>query len=97
FAVVARLVGTEGLGPFLSLGSFVVAVLLALSLQALFYLGRLRLGSWVRPGRFLRGGSDALVVAFSTASSAATLPVTYDCMRNKVGVREESAGMGVMV
>lgn len=97
FGVVARLVGRGGLSSFVSLGGFVVAVLLALSIQAVYYLVRLRLGSWVRPGRFLRGGSDALVVAFSTASSAATLPVTYHCMRDKVGVREESAGMGVMV
>ncbi|HEV3255905.1 MAG TPA: dicarboxylate/amino acid:cation symporter [Gemmataceae bacterium] len=97
FGVVARLVGTQGLGGFVPLGGFIVAVLLALLLQAVYYLARLRLGSWVRPGRFLRGGSDALVTAFSTASSAATLPVTYACMMDKVGVREESASLGVMV
>src|SRR5262249_41911675 len=68
FAVVARLVGTEGVHAFASLGAFVIAVLLALALQGAFYMARLRLGSWVRPGRFLRGGTDALVMAFSTAS-----------------------------
>jgi len=31
------------------------------------------------------------MMAFSTASSAATLPVTYGCAREKIGVREESA------
>jgi DAACS family dicarboxylate/amino acid:cation (Na+ or H+) symporter len=46
---------------------------------------------------FLRGSFDALVTAFSTASSAATLPVTFDCATNKIGVREESAGLGIMV
>lgn len=96
-AVVARLVGTQGFEPFLALAWFVVAVLLALFLQAIFYLGRLRLGSWVRPMVFLRGASDALAMAFSTASSAATLPVTYEGMTNKIGVREESASLGVMV
>ena len=97
FAVVARTVGTSGIQPLLSMGIFVVSVLLALSLQAVFYLVRLRLGSWVRPGVFLRGGTDALAMAFSTASSAATLPVTYACVKDKMGVREASAGMGVMV
>jgi Na+/H+-dicarboxylate symporter len=97
FAVVASLVGRQGLASFLALGGFVVAVLLALALQALFYLVRMSLGSWVRPGRFLRGASDALVMAFSTASSAVTIPVTYQCMVEKIGVREESAGIGVMV
>jgi Na+/H+-dicarboxylate symporter len=97
FAVVARTVGTEGFGPLLAMGGFVLAVLLALTIQAIFYLVRLSLGSWVRPGRFLSGASDALFLAFSTASSAATLPVTYSCMTAKIGVREESAGMGVMV
>jgi DAACS family dicarboxylate/amino acid:cation (Na+ or H+) symporter len=97
FAVVASLVGTQGVGGFIPLGGFIVAVLLALVLQATYYLIRLRLGSWVRPGQFLRGASDALVTAFSTASSAAALPVTYACMKDKIGVREESAGLGVMV
>jgi len=97
FAVVARTVGKEGIGPLLSMGWFVVAVLVALFIQACFYVVRMSLGSWVRPAQFFRGASDALVMAFSTASSAATLPVTYACMKDKVGVREESASIGVMV
>ena len=97
FAVVARTVGTQGFKPLISMGMFVIAVLLALSIQSAFYLTRMRLGSWVRPGKFLHGASDALALAFSTASSAATLPVTYSCVIEKIGIREESAGMGIMV
>jgi Na+/H+-dicarboxylate symporter len=97
FGVVARTVGTEGFKPLLSMGMFVIAVLVALTLQATFYLVRMRLSCWVPTGRFLSGASDALALAFSTASSAATIPVTYTCMRDKVGIREESAGMGIMV
>src|SRR5262249_18399324 len=41
FAVVARLVGTEGVRAFASLGAFVLAVLLALALQSGFYMARL--------------------------------------------------------
>ncbi len=97
FGVVARTVGTQGFKPLISMGMFVIAVILALALQATFYLVRMRLGSWVRPTRFLKGASDALALAFSTASSAATLPVTYSCAIDKIGIREESAGMGIMV
>jgi Na+/H+-dicarboxylate symporter len=96
-AVVARVVWTQGFDPFVALAWFVLSVLLALTLMSAFYLTRLRLGSWVRPGTFLRGSSDAFAMAFSTASSAATLPVTFECMTAKIGVRERSASLGVMV
>jgi Na+/H+-dicarboxylate symporter len=94
---VAAEVGPNGFGVFRNLGWFIVAVLVALSLQAAWYLTRIRLGSWVRPGRLLRGMSDALVMAFSTSSSTATMPVTYACLREKVGLREDSASMGALV
>lgn len=97
FAVVARLVGEKGFAPFLQLGGFVVAVLLALALQAGFYLFRVGIGSWVRPGDMLRGSRDALAMGFSTASSAATLPVTFECATRKIGVSEKNATMAVMV
>jgi Na+/H+-dicarboxylate symporter len=55
------------------------------------------MSSWVRPRDFIKGASEALLLAFSTASSAATLPITYRCMREKIGVREDSASLGIMV
>jgi DAACS family dicarboxylate/amino acid:cation (Na+ or H+) symporter len=85
FGIVASIVGVSGFGPFVALGAFVAAVLLALLLQATYYLVRVRLGSWVRPSDLLRGTRDALVMAFSTASSTATMPVTYACLRDRVG------------
>jgi Na+/H+-dicarboxylate symporter len=51
----------------------------------------------VRPLDALRGTRDALVMAFSTASSTATMPVTYSALRNRVGVREQSASLGALV
>jgi DAACS family dicarboxylate/amino acid:cation (Na+ or H+) symporter len=97
FGIVASIVGTQGLEPFRALGAFIAAVILALLLQATYYLTRIRLGSWVRPGRLLAGTRDALVMAFSTASSTATMPVTYSCLRDRVGLREESASLGALV
>jgi Na+/H+-dicarboxylate symporter len=40
---------------------------------------------------------DALVMAFSTSSSTATMPVTYAALRERVGLREDSASMGALV
>jgi DAACS family dicarboxylate/amino acid:cation (Na+ or H+) symporter len=56
-----------------------------------------RLGSWVRPVDLLRGTRDALTMAFSTGSSTATMPVTYACLRENVGLRAESASLGALV
>jgi Na+/H+-dicarboxylate symporter len=36
-------------------------------------------------------------MAFSTGSSTATMPVTYACLREKVGLREQSASLGSLV
>jgi Na+/H+-dicarboxylate symporter len=97
FAIVASVIGTKGFGPLKAMGVFVLAVILALALQATWYLLRIRLFSWFRPLAVLRGMRDALVMAFSTASSTATMPVTYTCLTEKVGVPEESASMGSLV
>jgi Na+/H+-dicarboxylate symporter len=97
FAIVAKVVGTEGFAPFKAMGAFIVAVLLALLLQAAWYLLRIRFFSWAKPLDVLRGVRDALVMAFSTDSSTATMPVTYACLTEKVGLRQESASMGALV
>ncbi len=97
FGIVASIVGVKGFSEFRALGVFVLAVLAALLLQCAYYLTRIRLGSWVRPMDVVRDMRDALVMAFSTASSTATMPVTYSCLRTKVGVREQSASMGALI
>jgi DAACS family dicarboxylate/amino acid:cation (Na+ or H+) symporter len=95
--IVAHIVATQGFGTFLGLGLFVVSVLLGLLLHLGWYLLRIRWFSWCRPLHVLRGMRDALVMAFSTASSTATMPVTYACLREKVGLREQSASLGALV
>jgi Na+/H+-dicarboxylate symporter len=96
FGKVASIVGQSGFAPFRALGVFVLAVLCALLLQATYYLVRIRAGSWARPIPLLRALRDALVMAFSTASSTATMPVTYARLRS-FGLRERSASLGALV
>lgn len=97
FGVVASIVGEKGFTAFASLGKFVLAVLLALLIQATYYLLRIKYGSWVKPMQLIRGARDAMFMAFSTASSTATMPLTYSCLKDRVGLRKESASMGALV
>lgn len=97
FGIVASIVALKGFGAFIGLGAFAFAVVLALLLQASYYLIRIRLASWVRPIDVIRGMRDALVMAFSTASSTVTMPLTYTCLREKVGLRERSASLGALI
>mgnify|MGYP003351587197 CR=1 FL=1 len=96
-SIVANVVGTKGFAPFQALGAFILAVLLALLLQTGWYLIRIRFFSWCRPLDVLCGMRDALLMAFSTGSSTATMPVTFACLKEKVGIREESASLGALV
>jgi Na+/H+-dicarboxylate symporter len=97
FGIVSKTIAIQGFAPFKVLGSFVFAVIVALLLQATYYLIRVRFGSWVSPLKFLQGGSDALTTAFSTASSTATMPITFNVLIEKVGLRESSASLGALV
>jgi Na+/H+-dicarboxylate symporter len=97
FGLVASIIGSDGFGAFHALGMFIVAVIVALLVQAAYYLVRIRLGSWVRPAHLLRNTRDALVMAFSTSSSTVTMPVTYECLHKRVGLREKSASLGALV
>ena len=97
FAVVAAVVADKGLSQLYQMGYWIGAVLVALVLMMGFYLLRLMVQSKIKPIHFLRAGSDAFTMAFSTASSAATLPVTYRCAVENMGIRPDSANLGIMV
>lgn len=97
FGIVAKTVALQGFAPFQTLFAFIVAVLLALLLQACYYLTRVKLGSWVNPINFLVGGADAFLTAFSTSSSTVAMPITFEVLQTKIGLRESSASLGALV
>ena len=72
-------------------GSFVLTVLVGLSIHL---FGTLPLLFWIfkrqNPYHFMRNMSRALLTAFSTASSSATLPVTMECATQQAGVSKRS-------
>jgi Na+/H+-dicarboxylate symporter len=97
FGIVAKTVAERGFAPFQSLAAFIIAVLVALVLQAAYYLSRVKIGSWVNPLKFLAGGTDAFLTAFSTSSSTVAMPITFEVLQTKIGLRESSASLGALV
>jgi Na+/H+-dicarboxylate symporter len=87
FALIANAVAANGAAVFVNVGWLALAVLLGSALQILIVHSLiLRLLARVPIGRFYRGIIDALVVAFSTASSSATLPVAMRVAEKNLGV-----------
>ncbi len=77
FALIAAAVARSGLGLLDQLLAFGAVVVVALLVHAVVVLVPiLRLGAGRPLGEFFRSTSDALFLAFSTASSNATLPVS---------------------
>lgn len=73
-----------------ALGYYCIAVVLGLGLHTfLTYPLILKLMSPMSPRFFFTGIAPAQLVAFSTSSSGATLPVTMECAEKNLGVNEE--------
>ena len=90
FALLAALVvESPSLDLFKALAWYSFCVVLGLALMLCVYL----LIAWVftkrSPAFFMKGMSPAQLLAFSTSSSAATLPVTMERVEEHLGVEEE--------
>ena len=93
FSLIGYVVAKEGLSTLWDLKSYVLAVLLALLIHATVVLPLL--AGWLgrfNPLEYFKKVREAILVAFSTASSSATLPVSIEAAFAKGGVRKESAG-----
>ena len=87
FALIANAVAANGAAVFVHVGWLALAVAIGSLIQiALVHSLLLRLLARVPVGPFFRGIVDALVVAFSTASSSATLPVAMRVAGENLGI-----------
>jgi len=100
FALLARTFSILGIEAIMALFGFVGVVWLALAFHTVFiYGGALKLfvgkdphtGKSINLGKLFKKASPALAFGFSSASSAATLPVTMRCARNLGFSREMSS------
>ncbi|MEL6862726.1 MAG: dicarboxylate/amino acid:cation symporter, partial [Pseudomonadota bacterium] len=94
FALMATVMATQGLGVLQSLGTLAIALYIACVLHIIITYGGVIikgvLGLPFIP--FIRGITDAQAVAYSTASSSATLPVTITCAEENLGIDKAVAG-----
>ncbi len=87
FGLVGAVIADAGLKATGPLAMFALAVLLALGLHAFGTLMLLlRFVGRVNPLKTLMGVSQAILTAFSTASSSATLPITMESVEDNIGV-----------
>jgi Na+/H+-dicarboxylate symporter len=95
-ALLCKLVATQDSQLIGTLGSFIVLIFATtlfhgvVVLPLILYLVTKKSPLW-----FWRGAREALITAFATSSSSATLPVTLNCTENKLGVSKPIAGFVV--
>lgn len=86
-AIIAKLVATTGFQPFISLGIYFLCVLSGLIIHATMILPTIvRTIGRAKPSKHIRNMSPALLMAFSTSSSSATLPLTMECAETRAKI-----------
>ena len=92
FALLAALVvESPSFDLFSALGMYALTLMIGLFLMGLFYILLVRIFVKFKPKKFIEGIAPAQLLAFSTSSSAATLPVTMERVEEHLGVDEEVA------
>ena len=98
FCLMVTLGAQLGFGAILDLLAYFLCVLLVLALHFLItYPTLIKLLVRVSPVLFYRHMTPVMAFAFSTASSGATLPVTLETVKKRIGVRNEIASFVVPV
>lgn len=90
--LMAKAVSELGIGVILALMSYCFAVIVGLLLHlCLVYLPVAWYSTGKSPLEFLRNMREAIILAFSTSSSSATLPVTMRCVEQNVGIPSKTS------
>lgn len=90
FALMAALVvEAPSADLFAALGMYAISVVFGLLLMVVFYIVLVKVFTKKSSKFFLNGIAPAQLLAFSTSSSAATLPVTMERVTEHLGVEEE--------
>jgi len=92
FCLIAKTFAEQGLDLFMPVIAYVITLVAALFIHLFITLPvMLKLLSGLNPVAFMRKMRPAQIFAFSTASSNATIPVTYRSVTERVGVDESVA------
>jgi DAACS family dicarboxylate/amino acid:cation (Na+ or H+) symporter len=97
FGIVAASVGEkEGMKVFESLIWLILVVVLGLTCQVVWYLVQMAVLARMSPVRFLTGALDVMAGTFSTASTAATIPITLSRL-GRLGVSRRSSQLAACI
>lgn len=92
FGLVAKVVADTGFSAFLPLLWFFISVIAALALHFFIALPLILIFiARVSPRKHYRAMAPALLTAFSTSSSSATLPITMECVEKNAGVSNRTS------
>lgn len=91
FGLLAQLTMRIGLEALLGMAVYVFTVLLGLALLFIVYLVLVYIFTQQAPGQFIRLTREVLLLAFSTSSSAAVMPLSIKTAEEKLGVRPSVA------
>jgi Na+/H+-dicarboxylate symporter len=86
FGLVAKVIATSGFDAFRPLALFFITVLIALAIHFFCTMSLLLKLAGFKPARHYKAMAPALLTAFSTSSSSATLPLTMECVEHRAGV-----------
>ncbi len=89
FALIAAVAGTQGVAALLDVLTLALAVVLACLIHVIVVhgIGIIKLTLGLSPVTFFKGARDAMLVAFSTSSSSATLPVSMSVAEDNLGIK----------
>jgi Na+/H+-dicarboxylate symporter len=91
FGLMARLTSQIGLEALVSMGFYVGTVLLGLLIMLVLYLVGLLISTGQSPVEFIRATRELLLLAFSTSSSAAVMPLSIKTAEEALQVRPSIA------
>jgi len=87
FGLIAEVVSKIGMQSLKGLGMYIVTVLAALAVLGVFYFLIVWLLARRNPFKFFANIRDAQLLAFSTSSSAATMPLSMKVAEDKLKIR----------
>jgi len=92
-ALLLKLAATQDTALLMKLAEFVAMVIATTLLHGMVVLPLiLYIVTGMSPLKFWRGAREALITAFATSSSSATLPVTLRCVEQHLHVKRDIAG-----
>ena len=92
FALMVPVTASYGLDVLMPLAKVIIAVYLGCALHAIIvYSTAVKTFSKIKPTQFFKGIAPAAITAFTTTSSAGTLPVTIKNVRENFNVSEQVA------